>query len=157
MNQNKRKRVLWTSPCPPTTTKFLINPLHHKTYLKIWVFRGNPSVAFKNCWKVSQEGEKLGSLLNLNFLLPHLNLVLALLNHLHPLGLNKLTLRGEGNQKARRQWNLKDLVLPSKKRPTGQLSNRELVMPPAEDQKEATFNCLSPKHGSQPLCLVVSP
>ena len=28
---------------------------------------------------------------------------------------------------------------------------------PTEDQKGATFNCLSPKHGSQPLCLVVKP
>ena len=121
------------------------------------VFRGNPSVAFKNCWKVSQEGEKLGSLLNPNFLLPHLNLLIVLLSHLHPPGLNKLTVRGEGNQRARRQWNLEDLVLLAKKRPTGQRSSRELVMPPAENQKGAMFNCPNPKHGSQPLCLVVSP
>ena len=148
---------MWTSPCPPTTTKFLINSHHPKMCLKIWVFRGNPSVAFKNCWKVSQEGEKLGSLLNPNFLLPHLNLLIALLSHLHPLGLNKLTVRGEGNQRARRQWNLENLVLPAKKRPTGQPSSRESVIPPVEDQKGAMFNCPSPKHGSQPLCLVVSP
>ena len=154
---NKRKRVLWTSPCPPTITKFLINPLHHKTCQKTWVFRGNPNVAFKSCWRTSQGGGKLGSLLNPNFLLPHLNLLLALLSHLHPLGLNKLTLRGEGNQRARRQWNLEDLVLLAKKRPTGQPSSIEPVMPPAEDQKGAMFNYLSPKHGSQPLCLVVSP
>ena len=148
---------MWTSPCPSTTTKFLINPLHHKTCLKIWVSKGNPSVAFKNCWKVSQEGEKLGSLFSPNFLLPHLNLLLALLSHFHPLGLNKLTLRGEGNLRARRQWNLEDLVLPLKKRPTGQINSREPVMPPIEDQKGAMFNSSSPKHGSRPLCLVVSP
>ena len=146
---------MWTSPCPPMTTKFLINSHHPKTCLKIWVFRGNPSVAFKNCWKVSQEGEKLGSLLNPNFLLPHLNLLIVLLSHLHPPGLNKLILRRESNRRARRQWNLEDLVLPAKKRPTGQPSSRESIMPPAEDQKGAMFNCLSPKHGSQPLCLVV--
>ena len=152
-----RKRVLWTSPCPPTITKFLINSHHPKTCLKIWVFRGNPSTVFKSCWKANQEEGKLGSLLNPNFLLPHLNLLIALLSHLHLPGLNKLTLRGEGNQRVRRQWNLEDLVLPLKKRPTGQLSSREPVMPPTEDQTGATFNCPSPKHGSQPLCLVVSP
>ena len=148
---------MWTSPCPLTTTKFLINPLHHKTCLKIWVSKGNPNAVFKSYWKASQEGGKLGSLLNPNFLLPHLNLLLTLLSHVHPPGLNKLTLRRERNQRARRQWHLEDLVLPLKKRPTGQLSNREPVMPPVEDQKRATFNCLSPKHGSQPLCLVVNP
>ena len=146
---------MWTSPCPPMTTKFLINSHHPKTCLKIWIFRGNPNVAFKNCWKVSQEGKKLGSLLNLNFLLPHLNLLIVLLSHLHPPGLNKLILRRERNRRARRQWNLEDLVLPAKKRPTGQPSSRESIMPPAENQKGAMFNCLSPKHGSQPLCLVV--
>ena len=26
----------------------LINPLHHQTYLKTWVFKGNPNTAFKN-------------------------------------------------------------------------------------------------------------
>ena len=87
-------------------------------------------------------------MLNPNFLLPHLNLLLVLLSHLHPPGLNKLTLRGEGNPRARRQWKLEDLVLPLKKRPTGQLSNREPVMPPVEDQKWAMFNCPNPKHGS---------
>ena len=147
---------MWTSPCTPTTTKFLINSHHPKTCLKIWVFRGNPSVAFKNCWKVSQEGKKLGSLLNLNFLLPYLNLLLTLFSHLHPQGSNKLILRGEGNRRARRQWNLEDLVLPTKKRPTSQLSSKEPVMPPAKDHKRAIFNCPSPKHGSQSLCLVVS-
>ena len=101
-NQNKRKRVLRTLLCPPTTMKFSINPHHHKTSSKIWVFKGNPSVAFKNCWKVSQEGEKLGSLLNPSFLLLHLNLLLAFLSRLHPPGSNKLILRGEGNQRARR-------------------------------------------------------
>ena len=101
-NQKKRKKVLWTSLCPPTTTKFSINPHHHKTSLKIWVFKGSPSLAFKICWKVSQEGEKLGSLLNPSFLLLHLNLLLAFLSHLHPLGSNKLILRGERNQRVRR-------------------------------------------------------
>ena len=61
-------------------------PHHHKTCLKIWVFKGNPSIVSKNCWKASQEGEKLGSLLSPSFLLLHLNLLLALLSHLHPLG-----------------------------------------------------------------------
>ena len=153
-------------------------------YLKTWVFKGNPSASFKSCWRTSQEGRKLGSLLNLNFLLPHLNLflmllsqeggklgsllnlnfllphlnlLLVLLSHLYLPGLNKLTLRGEGNPRVKRQWKLEDFVLPLKKRPTGQLSNRGPVMPPAEDQKGAMFNCQNPKHGSQPLCLVVSP
>ena len=148
---------MWTSLCPPTTTKFSINPHHHKTSLKIWVFKGNPSIAFKKCWKVSQEGEKLGSLLNPSFLLLHLNLFLALFSHLHLPGLNTLTLREEGNQRARRQWNLEDLILPTKKRPTGHQSSREPVMPPAEDQRGAMFNCLSPMHGSQLPCLAVSP
>ena len=139
------------------TTKFLINSHHPKTCLKIWVFRGNLNVAFKNYWKVSQEGEKLGSLFNPNFLLHHLNLLIVLLSHLHLPRLNKLTLRGEGNQRARRQWNLEDLVLPAKKRPTGQPNHRETVMPPTEDQKGVMFNCPSPKHGFQPLCLVVTP
>ena len=97
------------------------------------VFRGNPSAVFKSCWRANQGGEKLGSLLNPNFLLPHLNLLLVLLSHLHPPGLNKLTLKEEGNLRARRQWKLEDLVLPLKKRPTGQQSNREPVMSPAED------------------------
>ena len=101
-NQNKRKRVLWTLLCPPTITKFLINPHHHKTCLKIWVFKGNPSVVFKSCWKTNQEWGKLGSLLNPHFLLLHLNLLLALLSHLHPPRSNKLILRGEWNQRARR-------------------------------------------------------
>ena len=148
---------MWTSPCPPTTTKFLINPLHHKTCLKTWVFKGNPNAAFKSCWRTSQGGGKLGSLLNPNFLLPHLNLLIVLLSHLFPPGLNKLTLRGEGNPRVRRQWKLEDLVLPLKKRSTGQPSNRESVMPPTEDQKGARFNCPNLKHGSQPPCLVVSP
>ena len=142
------KRVLWTSPYPSTTTKFLINSDPSSTCLKIWVFRGNPSVTFKNCWKVNQEVEKLGSPLNPNFLLHHLNLLIALLSHLLPPGLNKLTLREEGNQRAMRQWNLEDLILPAKKRPTSQPSSREPVMPPAEDQKGIMFNCPSPKHGS---------
>ena len=120
---------MWTSPCPSTTTKFLINSYHPKTHRKRWVFRGNPSAVFKSCWKASQEWGKLGSLLNPNFLLPHRNLPLVLLSHLHPPRLNKLTLRGEGNQRVRRQWNLEDLVLPLKKRPIGQLSSREPVMP----------------------------
>ena len=153
----QEERVLWTSPCTPMTTKLLINSHHPKTRLKRWVFIGNPSAVFKSCWKASQEGGKLGSLLNPNFLLFYLNLPLAFLNHLYPPRLNKLTLRGEGNQMVRRQWNLEDLVLPLKKRPTGQLSSREPVMPPAEDQTGETFNCLSPKHGSQSLCSVVSP
>ena len=148
---------MWTSPCKLTTTKFLINSYHHKTRLKIWVSKGNPSAFFKNCWKASQKGGKLGSLLNLNFLLPYLNLLLTLFSHLHPQGSNKLILRGEGNRRAIRQWNLEDLVLPAKKRPTGQPSSREPVMPPAVDQIGAMFNCPSPKHGFQPLCLVVSP
>ena len=148
---------MWTSPCPPTTTKFLINSHHPKMCLKIWVFRGNPSVAFKNCWKVSQEGEKLGSLLNPNFLLPHLNLLIALLSYPHPPGLSKLIPRGEGNQRVRRQWSLKDLVSSTKKRFTGHQSSRELAMPPAEGQKWVIFNCPSPKHGFQLPCLVVSP
>ena len=135
-----------------TTMKSSINLLRHQTYLKTWAFKGNSSTAFKNCWKASQEGEKLGSLPNPSFLLLHLNLLLAFLNHFHPPGSSKLILRGEGNRRVRRQWNLEDLVLPAKKRPTGQPSSRELVMPPVEDQKGEMFNCPSPKHGSQPLC-----
>ena len=54
------------------------------------------------------------------------------------------------NQRARRRWNLGDLILPLKKSHTGQPSNRRPASPPAEDQKEAMFRCLSPKHGSQP-------
>ena len=157
MNQNKRKRVLWTSLCPTMTTKFSIKPHRHKTSLKIWVFKGSPSVAFKNCWKVSQEREKLGSLLNPRFLILHLNLLLALLSHLHPPGSNKLILRGERNQRVRRWWNLEDLVLPVKRRLTSQPSSRKPVMSPAEDQKGAMFNCPNPKHSSQLPCLVVSP
>ena len=148
---------MWTSPHSQTTTKSLINPLHHQTCLKTWVFRGNPSAAFKSYWRASQEGGKLGSLLNPNFLLPHLNLLLALLSHLHPQRLNKSTLRGEGNLRAKRQWKLEDLVLPLKRRPIGQLSNREPVMPPAKDQTGVRFNYPNLKHGSQPPCLVVSP
>ena len=146
-----------TSPRSQKTTKSLINPLHHQTYLKTWVFRGNPNAAFKNCWRANQEGGKLGSLLNPNFLLPHLNLLPVLLSHLHPPGLNKLTLRGEGNQRARRRWNLEDFILPLKKRHTGQLSNREPARPPIENQKGAMFRCPSPERGSQPQCLEVSP
>ena len=154
---NERKKVLLTSPRSQTTTKSLINPLHHQTYLKTWVFRGNPNAAFKNCWRTSQEGGKLGSLLNPNFLLSYLNVLPVLLSRLHPLKSNKLTLRGEGNQRARRRWNLEDFVLPLKKRHTGQLSNRRPARPPAEDQKGAMFSCPSPEHGSQPQCSEVSP
>ena len=154
---NERRKVLLTSPRSQTTTKSLTNPLHHQTHLKTWVFRGNPNAAFKNCWRASQEGGKLGSLLNPNFLLSYLNLLLVLLSHLHPPGSNKLTLRGEGNQKARRHWNLGDLILPLKKSHTGQPSNRRPASPPTEDQKEAMFRCLSPEHGSQPQCSEVSP
>ena len=154
---NERKKVLWTSPRSQTTTKSLINPLYHQTYLKTWVFRGNPNAAFKNCWRASQEGEKLGSLLNPNFLLSYLNPLPVLLSRLHPPGSNKLTLRGEGNQRAKRRWNLGDLVLPLKKNHTGQPSNRKPARPPAEDQKGAMFRCLSPEHDSQPQCSEVSP
>ena len=136
---NERKKVLLTSPRSQTTTKSLINPLHHQTYLKTWVFRGNPNAAFKNCWRTSQEGGKLGSLLNPNFLLSHLNLLPVLLSRLHPPGSNKLTLRGEGNQRARRHWNQ-----------PGQLSNKKPTRPPAEDQKGAMFRCPSLEYGSQP-------
>ena len=153
---NERKKVLLTSPRSQKTTKSLINPLHHQTYLKTSVFRGNPNAAFKNCWRTSQEGGKLGSLFNPNFLLSHLNLLPVLLSHLHPPESNKLTLRGEGNQRARRRWNLGDLVLPLKKRHTSQLNNRRPARPPAEDQKGAMFRCLSPKHDSQPQCSEVS-
>ena len=146
-----------TSPRSQTTTKSLINPLHHQTYLKIWVFRGNPNVAFKNCWRASQEGGKLGSRLNPNFLLSYLNLLPVLLRRLHPLGSNKLTLRGEGNQRARRRWNLGDLVLSLKKSHTGQLSNRRPARSLAKDQKGTMFRCQSPEHGSQPQCSKVSP
>ena len=147
-----------TSPHSQTTTKsLLINPFHHETYLKTWVFKGNPNAAFKNCWRTSQEWGKLGSLLNPNFLLFYLNLLPVLLSRLHPPGSNKLTLRGEGNQRARRRWNLGDLVLPLKKSHTGQLSNRRPARPPAEDQKGAMFRCLSPEHGFQPQCSKVSP
>ena len=52
---------------------------------------------------------------------------------------------------------MKDLVFPTKKRLIGHPSSRELAIPPAEDQKRVMFNCLSPKHGSQLPCLVVSP
>ena len=148
---------MWTSLCPPMTTKFSINPHHHKTSLKIWVFKGNPSVVFKNCWKVSQEGEKLRSLLNPRFLILHLNLLLALLSHLHPPGSNKLILRGERNQRVRRQWSQEDLIPPMKKRLTGRQSSRKLATPPAEDRKGKMFNCPSPKHGFQLPYLVVSP
>ena len=146
-----------TSPRSQKTTKSLINPLHHQTYLKTWVFKGNLNAAFKNCWRTNQERGKLGSLLNPNFLLFHLNLLPVLLSRLHPQGSNKLTLRGEGNQRARRHWNLEDLVLPLKKRHTGQLSNRRPARPPAEDQKGAMFKCPSPEHGSQPQCSEVNP
>ena len=146
-----------TSPRSLTTTKSLINPLYHQMYLKTWVFKGNPNAAFKNCWRTSQEGGKLGSLLNPNFLLSHLNLLPVLLSHLHPPRSNKLTLKGEGNQRARRHWNLEDFVLPLKRRYTGQLSNRRPARPPAEDQKGAIFRCPSPEHGSQPQCSEVSP
>ena len=74
-----------------------------------------------------------------------------------PSWMNKLTLRGEGNQRARSRWNLEDFVLPLKKRHTGQLSNKEPVRPPAENQKGAMFRCPSPEHGSQPQCSEVSP
>ena len=37
-----------------------------------------------------------------NFLLPHLNLPHVLFSHFPPPGLNKLTLRGEGNPRVRR-------------------------------------------------------
>ena len=154
---NERKKVLLTSPRSQTTTKSLINPLHHQTYLKTWVFRGNLNAAFKNCWRTSKERGKLGSLLNPNFLLFHLNLLPVLLSRLHSQGSNKLTLRGEGNQRARRHWNLEDLVLPLKKRHTGQLSNRRPARPPAEDQKGEMFKCRSPEHGSQPQCSEVNP
>ena len=153
---NERKKVLLTSPRSQMTTKSLINRLHHQTYLKTWVFRGNPNAAFKNCWRTSQEGGELGSLLNPNFLLSYLNLFPVRLSRLHPPGSNKLTLRGERNQRARRRWNLGDLVLPLKKRHIGQLSNKRPAKPPAEDQKEAMFRCPSPKHGSQPQCSEVS-
>ena len=96
-------------------------------------------------------------MLNPNFLLPHLNLLPVLLSHLHPPGLNKLTLRGERNQRARRRWNLEDFVLLLKKRHTSQLSNREPARPLAEDQKGAMFRCPSPEHGSKPKCSEVSP
>ena len=154
---NERKKVLLTSPRSQTTTKSLINPLYHQTYLKTWVFRGNPNAAFKNCWRTSQEGWMLGSLLNPNFLLSYLNLLPVLLSRIYLPGSNKLTLRGEGNQRARRCWNLGDLVLPLKKRHTGQLSNRRPARPPTEDQKGAMFRCPSPEHGSQPQCLEVNP
>ena len=154
---NERKKVLLTSPRSQTSTKSLINSLHHQTYLKTWVFRQNPIATFKNCWRASQEGGKLGSLLNPNFLLSYLNLLPVLFNRLHPPGSNKLTLRGEGNQRVRRRWNLGDLVLPLKKSHTGQLSNRRPARPPAEDQKGVMFRCLSPEHGSQPQCSEVSP
>ena len=149
---NKRKKVLWTSPQPQTTTKFSINLLHHQTYLKTWASKGNPNAVFKSYWRANQEGGRLRSLLNPNFLLPHLNLLFVPLNHLLPSGLNNLALRGEGNQRVRRRWNLGDLVLPLKKSHTGQLSNRRPARPPAEDQKGAMFRCLSPEHGSQPQC-----
>ena len=154
---NERKKVLLTSPRSQTITKSLTNPLHHQTHLKTWVFRGNPDVAFKNCWRASPEGGKLGSLLNPNFLLSYLNLLPVFLSHLYPPGSNKLTLRGEGNQRARRHWNLGDLILPLKKSHIGQLSNRRPTRPSVEDQKEAMFRCLSPEHGSQPQCSEVSP
>ena len=154
---NERKKVLLTSPRSQTITKSLTNPLHHQTHLKTWVFRGNPNAAFKNCWRASQEGGKLGSLLNPNFFLSYLNLFPVFLSHLYPPGSNKLTLRGEGNQRARRHWNLGDLILPLKKSHTGQLSNRIPTRPSVEDQKEAMFRCLSPEHGSQPQCSEVSP
>ena len=146
-----------TSPRSQKTTKSLINPLYHQMYLKTWVFKGNPKSAFKNYWRTNQEGGKLGSLLNPNFLLSHLNLLPVLLSHLHPPGSNKLTLKGKGNQRARRRWNLEDFVLPLKKRHTGQLSNRRPARPPTEDQKGAMFRCPSLEHGSQPQCSEVSP
>ena len=94
---NKKKKVLWTSPRPQTITKFSINLPHHLTHLKTWASRGNLNAVFKNCWRASQEGGRLGGLPNLNFLLPLLNLLLVLLSHLLPPGLNNLTLRGEGS------------------------------------------------------------
>ena len=130
---NERKKVLLTSPRSQTITKSLTNHLHHQTHLKTWVFRGNPNAAFKNCSRANQEGGKLGSLLNPNFLLSYLNLLPVLLSRLHPPGSNKLTLRGEGNQRARRRWNLRDLILPLKKSHTGQLSNRRPTRPSVED------------------------
>ena len=154
---NERKKVLLTSPRSQTTTKSLINPLHHQTHLKTWVFRGNPNASFKNCWRASQEGGKLGSLLNPNFLLSYLNPLPVFLSRLYPPGSNKLTLRGERNQRAKKRWNLGDLVLPLKKNHTGQPSNRKPARPPAEDQKGAMFRCLSPEHGSQPQCSEVNP
>ena len=144
---NERKKVLLTSPRSQTITKSLTNPLHHQTHLKTWVFRGNPNAAFKNCWRASQEGEKLGSLLNPNFLLSYLNPLPVFLSRLHSPGSNKLTLRGERNQRAKKRWNLGDLVLPLKKNHTGQPSNRKPARPPVEDQKGAMFRCLSPEHG----------
>ena len=64
--------------------------------------KGNPSAAFKSYWRASQEGGRLGSLLNPNFLLPHLNLLFVRLSHPLPPGLNNLTLKGEGSPRARR-------------------------------------------------------
>ena len=84
------------------TTKSLINPFHHQTYLKTWAFRGNPSAAFKSYWRASQEGGRLGILLNPNFLFPHLNLLFVPLSHHLPPRLNNLILRGEGSPRARR-------------------------------------------------------
>ena len=97
------------------------------------------------CSSDLQEEGKLGSLLNPNFLLPHLNLLLTLLSHLHSPGPNKLILRGEGNRRARRQWNLKDLILPAKKRPIGQPSSREPVMPPSRGSERGDVQLPEPQ------------
>ena len=89
----------------------------------------------------------MGSLLSLSFLLLHLSLLLALLSHLHPLGPNRLILRGDGNQRVRRQWRQEDLVPPMKKRLIGRQSSRKLATPPTEERKGQIFNSPSPKHG----------
>ena len=100
---NKRKKVLWTSPRPQTITKSSINLLYHLTQLKTWAFKGNPNAVFKNYWRASQEGRRLGGLPNLNFLPPLLNLLFVPLSHLLPPRLNDLTLKGEGSPRAKKQ------------------------------------------------------
>ena len=146
-----------TSPRSQTTTKSLTNPFHHQTHLKTWVFRGNPRSLQELLESQLGRGEAGKSAQ------PKLPPVLpkspprapqppppSRIEQANP------KRRREGNQRAKRRWNLGDLVLPLKKSHTGQLSNRRPARPLTEVQKGAMFRCLSPEHGSQPQCLEVS-
>ena len=66
--------------------------------------RGSPNAISRNYWRANLEGGRLEGPPNQNFLPPPplLNLLLVPLSHFLPLGLNNLTLKGEGSLRARR-------------------------------------------------------